>query len=144
VNHCTPAPSTACFPSLEYRFWGHYTDQDGDPVELDKTMRAHAHLELNIARLKDTGLLAFPFSDLEANTNWMATVLMAADLVRWFQLLCLDTNWSKARPKALRWGLFHAPGRLVRSGRDHIVRILDAWPSAEALLSAYRRIDLIV
>jgi hypothetical protein len=105
VNHCTPAPSTACFPSLEYRFWGHYTDQDGDPVELDKTMRAHAHLELNIARLKDTGLLAFPFSDLEANTNWMATVLMAADLVRWFQLLCLDANWSKARPKALRWGL---------------------------------------
>jgi hypothetical protein len=139
-----PGAQHSLFPSLQYRYWGHYTDQDGDPVELDKTMRAHAHVELNIARLKDSGLLAFPFSDLEANTNWMATVLMAADLVRWFQLLCLDTNWSKARPKALRWGLFHAPGRLVRSGRDHIVRILDGWPSADALLSAYRRIDLII
>jgi hypothetical protein len=129
--------------SVEYRYWGHYTDQDGEPVELDQTMRAHAHVELNIQRLKESGLLAFPFSDQEANANWMATVMMGADLVRWFQLLCLDGGWAKARPKALRWGLFHAPGRLVRSGRRHVVRILEAWPSADALLGAYRRLDLI-
>ena len=67
---------------------------------------------------------------------------MAADLVRWFQLLCLDGTWAKAQPKALRWGLFHAPGRLVRSGRRHVVRILSGWPSADALLGAYRRLDL--
>jgi hypothetical protein len=138
-----PGAQHSLFPSLEYRYWGHYTDQDGDPVELDATMRAHAHVELNIQRLKDSGLLAFPFSDLEANTNWMATVLMAADLVRWFQLLCLDGSWAKAQPKALRWGLFHAPGRFIRSGRRRIVRILDGWPSADVLLGAYRRLDLI-
>jgi hypothetical protein len=107
------------------------------------TMRAHAHVELHIQRLKDSGLLSFPFSDLEANRTWMATVLMAADLVRWFQLLCLDAHWAKARPKALRWGLFHAPGRLVRSGRCQIVRILDGWPSADALLGAYRKLAAI-
>jgi hypothetical protein len=139
-----PGAQHSLFPSLEYRYWGHYSDQDGDPVELDQTMRAHAHVELHIARLKDSGLLAFPFSDLEANRTWMASVMMAADLVRWFQLLCLDGNWAKAQPKALRWGLFHAPGRLVRTGRRHVVRILSGWPSADALLGAYRSLDLIV
>ena len=123
-----PGAQHSLFPCLEYRYWGHYTDQDGDPVELDQTMRAHAHVEQHIARLKDSGLLAFPFSDLEANRTWMATVMMAADLVRWFQLLCLDGTWAKAQPKALRWGLFHAPGRLVRTGRRHVVRILTAGP----------------
>lgn len=138
-----PGAQHSLFPSLEYRYWGHYTDQGGDPVELDLTMRAHAHVELHIQRLKDSGLLAFPFSDLNANENWMATVMMAADLVRWFQLLCLAAHWAKARPKALRWGLFHAPGRLVRSGRRQVVRILDGWPSADALLGAYRKLDAI-
>jgi hypothetical protein len=138
-----PGAQHSLYPSLEYRYWGHYTDQDGDPAQLDVTMRAHAHVELHIARLKDSGLLAFPFSDLEANKNWMAAVMMAADLVRWFQLLCLDAQWAKARPKALRWGLFHAPGRLVSSGRRQIVRILDGWPSADALLGAYRKLDAI-
>ncbi len=138
-----PGAQHSLFPSLEYRYWGHYTDQDGDPVHLDVTMRAHAHVELHIARLKESGLLAFPFSDLEANRTWMASVMMAADLVRWFQLLCLDGSWARAQPKALRWGLFHAPGRLVRSGRRHVVRILSGWPSADALLGAYRRLEVI-
>jgi hypothetical protein len=138
-----PGLQRSLFENPEYRYWGFYTDRAGDPVALDQTMRAHAHVELNIKRLKESGLLAFPFSDFEANTTWMMTVLMAADLVRWFQLLCLDAAWAKAQPKALRFGLFYAPGRLVRSGRDRIVRILEDWPGADALLGAYRRIHLL-
>jgi hypothetical protein len=84
--------------------------------------------------------LSFPFTKIEANRNWMATVMMSADLVRWFQLLCLDGYWGKARPKALRWGLFHAPGRLIHSARKRIVRILDGWPSADALIGAYAKL----
>ena len=41
------------------------------------------------------------------------TVAIAADLVRWFQLLCMDSHWVNTRPKAMRWGILHAPGRLV-------------------------------
>ena len=134
-----PGVQHSLFPSLEYRYWGFYTDQDGDPVEFDRIMRAHAHVEQNISRCKDSGLLSFPFTDIEANRNWMATVLMAADLLRWFQLLCLDGYWRKARPKALRWGFLHAPGRLVCTARQHIVRILDGWPSADAIIGAYEK-----
>jgi DDE family transposase len=138
-----PGAQRSLFPSLSFRYWGFYTDQAGDPVELDRVMRAHAHVENHIERLKESGLCRFPFSDFEANAAWMTVVLLAGDLVRWFQLLCLEGYWRSARPKALRWGLFHAPGRLVRSARRQVVRILDGWPAADALLGAHARIRLL-
>ena len=138
-----PGAQQSLFPSLEHRYWGFYTDQDGDPVVLDAFIRAHAHVEQHISRLKDSGLCRFPFSDLEANRNWLMVVAGAADLVRWFQLLCCDGHLAGARPKQLRWSIFHAPGRLVRSARRNFVRILEGWPSADAILNIYRRIALI-
>ena len=73
----------------------------------------------------------------------MATVMMAADLVRWFQLLCLDGISAKAQPKALRWGLFQAPGRLVRSARHPSSA---SWRLAQCRRSArrLRKLDPIV
>jgi hypothetical protein len=138
-----PGAQRSLFPALDYRYWGFYTNCHGDPVQLDVTMRAHAHVENHIARLKDSGLMRFPFANFQANAAWLMVVCMAADLVRWFQLLCLNGQWSSARPKALRWGLFHAPGRLVRHARQLIVRIIDGWPCADALLGAYRAIAAI-
>jgi hypothetical protein len=138
-----PGAQRSLFPHLDYRYWGFYTDQDGDPRHLDVTMRAHAHVEQHICRLKDSGLTRFPFNSFEANATWMMTVTPAADLVRWFQLLCCDGTWSDARPKALRWGIFHAPGRLVHRARRTVVRIIDGWPTTDLLLDAYRRIELL-
>jgi hypothetical protein len=138
-----PGAQRSLFPSLDYRYWGFYTDQDGDPRELDRTMRAHAHVEQHICRLKDSGLTRFPFTSFEANSNWLMAVALSADLVRWFQLLCFDGTWQEARPKALRWGIFHAPGRLVHRARRRIVRVIDGWPTTEVLLDAYRRIELL-
>ncbi len=138
-----PGAQRSLFPSFEFRYWGFYTDQAGDPVDLDATMRAHAHVEQHIARLKDSGLCRFPFNDFDANTAWLTAVTLAADLLRWFALLCLPDTWSDARPKTLRWTILHAPGRLVHRARRHIVRIIDAWPTADAILHAYRHIELI-
>ncbi len=138
-----PGAQRSLFPSLDYRYWGFYTDQDGDPRDLDVTMRAHAHVEQHICRLKDSGLCRFPFTSFEDNATWLMVVTLAADLVRWFQLLCLQGAWHDAKPKALRWGIFHAPGRLVYSARRRIVRIIENWPTTDVLLGAYRRVDLI-
>jgi len=131
------------FPSLDFRYWGFVTDLDGDVRELDQLMREHAHVEDSIARLKDTGLLRMPFTSFEANCAWLAVVCLAADLVRWFQLLCLEGEWRAAKMKALRWELFHAPGRVVRRARRTIVRILAGWSTAKVLLDAHRRISLL-
>jgi hypothetical protein len=135
-----PGAQHSLFPSTEFRYWGHYTDQAGDPVTLDATMRAHAHVEDHIRRLKDSGLCRFPFRDLDANRAWLATVCFAADLVAWFQLLCLTGPLTCAEPKTLRWRFWHAPARLVHHARRDVVRILDGWPDAQAILAAHARI----
>lgn len=138
-----PGAQQSLFPSECYRYWGHYTDSDGDPVELDRHMRAHAHVEDNIRRLKDSAASRFPFCDFDANSAWLAVVCMADSLVRWFQQLCLAGPLAAAEPKTLRWSVWHTPARIVRRARSHIVRILDGWPTADVLLDAYQRIDLI-
>jgi hypothetical protein len=134
-----PGAQHSLFPATEFRYWGHYTDQAGDPVTLDATMRAHAHVEDHLRRLKDSGLCRFPFRDLDANRAWLATVCHAADLVAWFQLLCLTGSLAHAEPKTLRWRLWHAPARIIRRARQDIVRVLDGWPDAHAILDAHHR-----
>ena len=138
-----PGAHRSLSPSLDFRYWGFSTDQDGDPVGLDVTMRAHAHVEQHTARLKYSGLTRFPFTSFEANATWLMAVAPSADLVRWFQLCCMNKPWRDARPKALRWAVFHAPGRLVHTARRRIVRSIDGWPTTEVLLGAYRRIELL-
>jgi len=135
-----PGTRTSLLPDLEYRFWGHYTDQEGDPVELDRLMRAHAHVEDFIGRLKDSGLERFPFTGFEANQAWLETVMWASDLVGWFQLLCLTGDLARAKAKRLRWTFWHAPARMITTARRDIVRILDGWPTATEILTAYRNI----
>jgi hypothetical protein len=74
VNFSVTARSNAqrsLFPSDEFRYWGCYTDCDGAPVDLDLTMRAHAHVEGHIQRLKESGLTRFPFPSFTANANWL-------------------------------------------------------------------------
>ncbi|MGH9213544.1 MAG: IS1380 family transposase, partial [Acidimicrobiales bacterium] len=131
------------FPSLAHRYWGHWTDQAGDPVDLDKTMRAHARVEDNIRRLKDSGANRFPFRDLDANRAWLTTVCFADALVRWFQQICLTGPLATAEPKTLRWALWHTTARLVRHAHRHVVRLLADWPTTDTLLDAYQRIALI-
>lgn len=138
-----PGAQQSLFPSTRYRYWGHYTDADGDPVALDVHMRAHAHVEDNIRRLKDSGAGRFPFVDIDANRAWLAVACFADALVRWFQQLCLTGPLAAAEPKTLRWQLWHAPARLVRHARQHIVRILDGWPTTSEILAAYQRIALL-
>jgi hypothetical protein len=135
-----PGAQQSLFPSTNFRYWGHWTDQAGDPVDLDVSMRAHAHVENHIRRLKDSGLCRLPFTNAEANQAWLAVVCFAADLVRWFQLLCLTGHLARAEPKTLRWRLWHAPARVVRHARAEIVRILEGWPDAQAIIAAHLRI----
>jgi hypothetical protein len=138
-----PGAQQSLFPSTTYRYWGHYTDAEGNPVDLDTHMRAHAHVEDNIRRLKDSGAQRFPFTDIDANRAWLAVVCFADSLVRWFQQLCCTGPLAVAEPKTLRWTLWHTPARIIHHARRQIVRILDGWPTTQALLDAYQRITLI-
>jgi hypothetical protein len=138
-----PGAQQSLFDHHRYRFWGHYSDAAGDPVGLDAHMRAHAHVEDHIKRLKDSGAHRFPFTAKQANAAWLAVVCLADGLVRWFQRLCLTGPLAKAEPKALRWALWHTPGRIVAHARALTVRVIDGWPGATSLLGAYQRINAI-
>ena len=139
-EHLHPGAQRSLFPSDVYRYWGHYTDSTGDAVQLDWHMRQHAHVEDHIKRLKDSGLERFPFSDLDANRAWLHLVCVAADLVRWFQAVCCTGHLANAQPKRLRWTLWHTPARIVKRAGSVIIRIIDAWPTADELFAAYERI----
>ena len=133
------------FPSDDYRYWGHWTDGDLTPAQSDADIRAHARVENNIARLKDSGASRFPFTDLDANRAWLTLVTWADTLVRWFQLLCLPTTrLTNARPKTLRWTLWHTPARLIRHARKTIIRIPHTWPTAQLLHQAHQHIAAVV
>ena len=108
-----------------------------DPAELEAHMRAHANVEDTIARLEDSGLARMPLSDFDANSAWTNLVALSSAPVRRFQQLCLDGELAKAAPKRLRWQLWHAPARLVRSARTWTLRLLDWWPTTPQLLAAY-------
>ena len=138
-----PGAQGSLFPSLMFRYWGHYTDSDLDLVAADVDMRGHARVEDNIRRLKDSGAARFPFSDLDANRAWLDTVCFADALVRWFQLLCLPGRFVNAEPKTMRWAIWHTPARIIRHARQHVVRILDRWPTTGEILAAYRHIELL-
>jgi len=86
-------PQRGLFPSLQYRNWDCYTRQQGDPVDVDVTMAAHAHVAQDIARLEVSGRTRFPFSRFKGNATWLMTMRIATDLVRWLQMLRLAGHW---------------------------------------------------
>ena len=134
-----PGAQRTLFDSDLWRYRGFYTDAEGDPAELDAHMRAHARVEKTIAALKDSGLKRMPFRDFDANSAWTQLVALSHTLVRWFQQLPLaGTQLASAAPKRLRWQLWHAPARLVRSSRRWTLRLPDWWPATAQLLHACR------
>jgi hypothetical protein len=139
-----PGAQRSLFPCTLYRYWGHYTDNpDLTPVEADAHMRAHAHVEDHIKRLKESGLERFPFTKIGANRAWLQTVCMAADMVRWFQLLCCTGPLVNAQPKRMRWTFWHAPARVIRQARQHVIRIIDGWPTTSDIIAAHQRLTLL-
>ena len=124
-----PETNRALFPSLAYRYWGHYADAEADLVALDVHMRAHAHVEDNVRRLRDSGFERFPFVDLDANRAWLSEVCFADDWCVGFSSCAARGSWLPPSPRRCvgRCGTAR-PESCARRGR-WIVRMLDGWPT---------------
>ena len=121
-EHLHEGAQRSLFPSLQYRYWGRYTDNTGTPVELDAHMCDHAHVEDHIKRLKDSGLERFPFTDLDANRAWMQLVCLAADLVRYLvptPVLHRRTRHRRTEATPLEPVAHTRPHRAPRRTRHH-------------------------
>jgi hypothetical protein len=127
--------------------WRHQcflTDQTGEDVaELDRTHRAHAHVEQRIEDGKALGLAKLPFRSFAMNEVWMQLVLAAQDILGFAKALVLSGELAKAKPQTLRYRLLHQAGRLARSGRRARLRLAREWPWAEQLVAACRALDAL-
>ena len=124
-----------------YRFTAFLTDQtDPDIAVLDARHRAHARVEDRIRCAKNTGLAAMPLETFERNQLWCQLVLAAADLLTFTQKLALRGAHAIAEPKVLRYQLLHVAGRIVRTGRQHLMHLPADWPWVEVLTAAFRRL----
>ena len=105
--------------------------------------RFHARVEDVIRAGKDTGLGHFPSGDYELNKAWLDASMTACILLSWLRHPALDGKLAKAEPKTLRYRLFHTPARLVRGGRRKTLKIAATWPWADAIITAWKRIQAL-
>ena len=130
-----PGAQRSLFGSDHYRYWGFYTDQSGEPAQLDRLMRSHADVDNAVRRLKDSGLARMPFTDWDANAAWAALCMIGLALVHWFQTARLTGALRRAAPKRLRRQLWHLPAIVCCTGRRTLLRLPERHPGARALLA---------
>jgi hypothetical protein len=112
----------------------------GQLADLELRHRRHARVEDRIRAAKDTGLRNLPFHDHAQNQIWLQITALAQDLLAWTQRLAL-TGWAqKAEPKRLRLRIFNVAGHLVRTSRQHWLKITNGWPWTDTILTAHQRL----
>jgi Transposase DDE domain group 1 len=105
---------------------------------LEARHRAHARVEDNIRTGKDAGLEHLPSKSMKINQAWCVAATIAADLLCWLRLLCLDPTLADAEPKTLRYRILHTAVRLVRGQRKRKIKIPETWPWAHELEAAFQ------
>ncbi|HKF19082.1 MAG TPA: hypothetical protein VKF14_18100 [Candidatus Dormibacteraeota bacterium] len=68
----------------------------------------------------------------------MERVLAAQDLLVFYQRLCLEGEARNWEPKKLRYRLLHTVGRMISTGRRHMVRLQHNWPGTAVPLGPFR------
>lgn len=100
---------------------------------LEARHRPHARVEDSIRTGKQTGLGHLPSHAIEINRAWCLAAAIAADLLCWLRLLCLNGPLATAEPKTLRYRLLHTAARIVHGQRKRKIRIPHTWPWAQQL-----------
>jgi hypothetical protein len=115
----------------------------GQAAYIDAAHRVHARVEDAIRTGKDAGLGHFPSKDYQVNAAWLTAAMTGQILLAWLKLLALDGDLARAEPKTLRYRVLHAAARLVRGGRRRRLKIQATWPWAQAITTAWNRIDAL-
>ena len=120
-----------------WRYFGFLTDLGGTTIEADQFQKNRAVIELCIRDIKDSALEHLPSRNFSANGVWLASVVIAHNLLRWSALLgeittagtFLASQTMRTRFISIAARLVNASGRLILRGPKH-------WPWAEKFLSA--------
>jgi hypothetical protein len=82
--------------------------------------------------------------DYGLNKAWLDAAMTACILLSWLKLLARPwtvTSQERSRRRCAR--VLHAAARLVRGGRRRTLKIAATWPWAEAITTAWQRVQAI-
>ncbi len=113
----------------------------GQLADLELRHRRRARAEDRIRQAKATGLRNLPLHGFAQNQVWCELVSLARELVAWTQMLALTGDARRWEIKKLRFRLFSAAARLVRTGRRIVVRLPERWPWTGHILEGIARLD---
>ena len=110
---------------------------------LEARHRAHARVEDRVKAIKQTGMGRFPSREFAINAVWLQLALTATDLIAWTQTTLLHGQLALVEAKLLRYRLLHTAARIVRHGRQTLIKIAAGWPWAAELAAAFTRLAVI-
>ncbi len=111
------------------------------PLNLWRFYNQRARAELIIREWKDAYALGkIPTQDFTANEAFFQIVLLAYNLLNWFQRLCAPVHLQRATLPRLRQRLFVVPAQVVRPGNVLTLRLAPGYAFAADFLDTLRRI----
>lgn len=115
-----------------------------DEMSASEIVRFHnrrGQVENAIKELKiGFGMERMTSGDFRANGLWFGLGVLAYNLVQAQKLLFLGPEWKTKTIATLRWQLFQVAGRLVRRGRQWILRLATSSEKFSLLLAMRLRI----
>lgn len=121
----------------DWRCFGFLTDLGGTAIEADKFQRNRAVIELCIRDIKDAALEHLPSGNFAANGAWLASGVMAHNLLRWSALIGKITDAGTfVASQTMRTRFIQIAARLVNASGRLILRGPNHWPWANKFLSA--------
>ena len=122
----------------------HVISTNRDELSAEEVVRFHngrGQVENRIKELKiGFGMEQMTSGNFKANGLWFAIGVLAYNLVEAQKLLFLDGEWKNKTIATLRWQLLETAGRLVRHGRQWILRLATSWEKYSLLLAMRRRV----
>lgn len=113
-------------------------------AELEVRHRSRARCEDRIRNLKDTGATNLPLHAFGKNQIWLELTQLASELIAWTQILAFSGLPARVwEPKRIRLRILAVAGRIITTGRRHILRLPRRWPWTDIILVGHQRLALI-
>jgi hypothetical protein len=129
-----------------YRYWIIATNipqREKDAQAIINFQNQRGEFEKMIGELKHHyGLDHFPCGQIDANTLYFTTGILAFTLVQLLKRDYFGSDWKKKSVRSLRYYWLHVPSRIVSHARYTIAKVAMAKILFEQLLSIYLRLSL--
>jgi len=136
-----PSAPLSLFQMGGYTYQALVTNLTLQPLNLWRFYNRRAGAELIIRELKYAYALGkIPTNDFQANEAFFQIVLLAYNLLNWFQRLCVPPHLQRATLQRLRQHLLVVPAQLVRPGGAPTLPLPANYPAARDFLGTLQRL----